>query len=486
MRNLIVSSLILLLTACSSNQEDQSLESSAANSKIIYAPAGTTASFGQYLPPHEPDTILSRSYNKWEPTQYDTCTKTQHSKYWVKGPGNSDTFYPTWHPPFEMNAVGTILCYYGHEHGSDPRRFAFYSGLVTQYGGVPFGYVNEQLAEFDPAKERVEDHVGHKIEHKHYQAAIGNPANGGKIYPRGIYCDFLAKLHMGTHSSDAFHNHLHEYIEYRQCTDGTKMAIALLLPLEQGGRFRYTSGGADVETEIDPEPASSDTIHTDKGSERAIPPFEGNGGNIWRDDGVMEVWTMGSVIDLPNSGQVGFGPYIAVFDSARVANPTYNQNSHNKNDLFRYSINYCYDSSGKKNWPVCASVPNLATPPAWDSPDSPFNGTWRDVNFKGLSIYNISGQSDVYTDFYGTTSSFIPFAGSIKQYVAVINNGWDSKVKKDSSGKVLAQGILGSLIGATKIIGDPYGAWQSAGFGKEYRIDHATYRGKPAKIHAPN
>ncbi len=481
-RYLVLTSLLFLFTACNNNAEEL-LESSAATSSVTYAPAGTVSSFGRYLPPR--GSTFSRAYSIWQPRLQDTCTKTQHDKYWVKGPDGS--IYPTWHPPFEASS-GTILCYYGHEHGSDPRTFAFYSELVKRYGGVPFGYVNEQQAEFvkDPTKERVEDHVGHKIEHAHYQAAYGNPANDNeKLYPSGITCDFLAKLHMGTHSSDAFYNHLHEYLEYRQCSDGTKMSIALLLPIQKGGYFRYSSGGGDVATGIAPQPAGSEAIYSSTSGERAIPQFNGPGGNIWREDGVMEIWTMNTVIGLPKGGTLSFGPYIAVFNSSRLANPDYNASSHDHTDLLRHTIDYCYKPDGtKQTYPICNKAP--AQKPAWDSPLSPFNGTWRDVNFKALSIYNSTGQTDIYTDFYGLRSSFTPFPGSIKQYVAAIDNHWDQLQKKDANGKVLQTAITGSLLGSTKIPGDPNGAYLSGGFGNEYRVNHSSYQGKDARIHAPN
>ena len=91
--------------------------------------------------------------------------------------------------------------------------------MYNESGPIPFGYANEQLAAFDPANPRNEDHVGHKVE---WENDIVMSAGGGQFQ---ITCDVLTKLHQGTHSKDAFTNDLHELVYHLSCGDGTKFHV---------------------------------------------------------------------------------------------------------------------------------------------------------------------------------------------------------------------------------------------------------------------
>ena len=53
----------------------------------------------------------------------------------------------------------------------------------------------------------------------------------------------------------------------------------------------------------------------------------------------------------------------------------------------------------------------------WDEPASPFNGADRKVFMVDIRLDNNAGQTDWYTDIYGSNWSAEPFAGSIKQHV---------------------------------------------------------------------
>ena len=134
---------------------------------------------------------LARSMGLWTPSRFDSCTQAQHDAWAVTGPDGRR--YPTWHPPVDP-ASG---CTYGHEHGADPRQ----SHLFEESGGLPFGYVNEVLADHASGRARPEDHVGHKVEFVN-DVELRTEA-GART---GITCNFLVKLHQGTHSRDAFTN----------------------------------------------------------------------------------------------------------------------------------------------------------------------------------------------------------------------------------------------------------------------------------------
>lgn len=65
-------------------------------------------------------------------------------------------------------------------------------------GGIPFGYVNEQLDVWDPTSQRHEDHVGHKIEWENdVEFNFDGDAANSLL---SVRCDVLVKLHQGSHS----------------------------------------------------------------------------------------------------------------------------------------------------------------------------------------------------------------------------------------------------------------------------------------------
>jgi len=78
----------------------------------------------------------------------DACDAL-HASYTVVGSDGSS--YPTWHPPSASLPDGTV-CHFGHEHGSDPSRFA---GAATAQP-VGFGRVDRLAGQSEP-------HVGFKV-----------------------------------------------------------------------------------------------------------------------------------------------------------------------------------------------------------------------------------------------------------------------------------------------------------------------------------
>ena len=161
--------------------------------------------------------------------------------------GSDGKRYPTWHPP-EGEEHGRP-CTFGHEHGRDPRGSALLADVEAQYGGVLFGYANEQLDEYNRAERigdrmRHEDHVGHKIEWENDVEMVESVTNGGAVQRAlAIRCDFLMKVHQGTHSPDAFTNNLHELLYAAQCRDrgdgsvGTKLVAYTMVQFGDPGGF---------------------------------------------------------------------------------------------------------------------------------------------------------------------------------------------------------------------------------------------------------
>jgi hypothetical protein len=425
------------------------------------------------LPPS--NLVRSRAYGVWTPSQYDTCPKELHDTYWALGPDGK--VYPTWHPPTDMFAGKE--CTYGHEHGRDPKG----SALYTQIGAIPFGYANEVLAdsvraqESNPdialARERREDHVGHKIEWEHYEASDVNSVgpDSGRIKPTGVMCDFLAKLHQGTHSRDAFTNNTHEMALHFSCSNGGKFDLTLLSPLGKPGEFLNNCtlkpvmpGGS-----LNPTDAPSTAADGSNGNgERTIPcssgalynnTFEGTKGGTLGPQyfgSLFEGWTVSNAIPLPGGGSLSFGPYFDAYNPARL-------HDHTAPDMMAHTIDYCYrTNTTRSNTQACDAVRGLGQTIAWDDPRSPFNGTDRNVSPKGFLLFNDSGKSTTfYTDAYGQRSSNQAFAGSIKQFAATVKAS-----------------VEGTMYGA---IPNGDGTFKAGGFGNQFR---RNYNAKG--VHAPN
>jgi len=180
--------------------------------------------------------------------------------------------YPTWHPPVVTNPItGNGKCYFGHEHGSNPQNYRYWSEIVQHFGkdtngdgtitgliiasdgkitpgdraGLPFGLANEKMDQYynqegrDSIFVRHEDHVGHKIEFvnmesdmagntTHTMSQLANTVgvnipyykNGDSntYFHTGVTCTHLHKFHQGTTSGDAIKNNMHEVVFHSTCT----------------------------------------------------------------------------------------------------------------------------------------------------------------------------------------------------------------------------------------------------------------------------
>ncbi len=214
---------------------------------------------------HQP----AHSLGLWTPTKWDTCSQAFHDSFSVVAPDGK--LYPTWHPPEAVDPATGQSCTFGHEHGRDPRGSALWPLIEQQFGGLPFGYANEKLDEWNTARGvpngmRHEDHVGHKVEWENHvrMAESIDLATGPRRFV-DVYCDFLMKVHQGTHSKDAFTNNLHELIYVVQCQDqpggkiGTQAAVAKMVTFGAPGGFSEGSvaGGFTTISVGPPSPANS-------------------------------------------------------------------------------------------------------------------------------------------------------------------------------------------------------------------------------------
>lgn len=335
-----------------------------------------------------------------------------HARFVTTGPDGAS--YPTWHPATDPVSG----CTYEHEHGRDPAG----SNLTKVIGAVPFGYVNAQLSIFDPANPRHEDHVGHKIEWQN-GVQLQRSVNGVR-QNIGVSCDFLMKIHQGTHSADAFTNNLHELQYFVRCSDGTELRARLLSAIGRPGQFVRS---CDKATVINAGPASPANSPTGNGV-RFIPDVNcidkfllvPQGQWSQYSLGLYEDWITSNYIRTAAGKQVAyFDPHFAVFNPARFHDPA-------STTKVGYAIDQCYVErrvgerarGGECDW----STNYGSVVVAWNDPASAFKGSSRETYFNQTTITNVGGPTTWYTDPFGGRAQATPFSGSVAQFVSAVNN----------------------------------------------------------------
>ncbi len=359
--------------------------------------------------PEDAPAGVSRAFSIWAPTpEFDTCTPEVHDRYATVGPDGK--LYPTWHPPIDP-ASG---CTFGHDHGRDPSG----SDLFGDVGPIPFGYANEVLDIHDPANPRHEDHFGHKVE---WENDI-EMNTGSSVFQ--ISCDVLIKMHQGTHSKDALTNNLHELVFHARCSDGTGLHVTFLTNIGDAGGFESTCNDVRVEVGT-PSPVNS----PDGGGRRIIPDRSCVDQLILVPDGsesqfrsaLRESWQASESIRAENGRRlVSLGPYFNVRFPSRFHNPA-------DPGIIGRPMDVCYEvteTGERARGGVCEEVTAGGTilDIAWNDPRSPFDGADRDTDINSIRISNADGPEVWYTDPFGANGRTEPFPGSIKQWIARIDN----------------------------------------------------------------
>lgn len=352
-----------------------------------------------------------RAYDVWRPAEGE-CSAEVHNAYMAVGPDGKR--YPTWHPPID-EVTG---CSFGHEHGRDPRG----SALFDAVGPIPFGYANEQQDISDPHTMRHEDHVGHKIE---WENGMRMSFQGGAGQILEVTCDVLTKLHQGTHSKDAFTNNLHELVYAVRCSDHTEMHVTLLTAIGRAGEMVASCDRDRVITVGTATPPNS----PDGGGRRAIPDRQcieqhmlvppGERSNY--DAALRESWEVSmSIRRADNRSIASAHPYFQVMHPSRFYDPT-------APDGVGRPIDVCYetqpDGSAARDGLCSTSTANgVITGIAYNDPRSRFNGVRRFVDINDNRIANADGPEFWYTDPLGRNGRTEPFAGSIRQFIARVDN----------------------------------------------------------------
>jgi len=380
---------------------------------LLVAPISLACHDSPAAPDYGPAVGDAASFGIWVPGANDDCTAAQHDAYSVVGPDHKR--YPTWHPPIDP----VTGCSFGHDHGRDPRG----SALYREVGDIPFGYANEQLDVYDPLTTRHEDHFGHKVEWENgIRMHFGSEAADALF---DVRCDVMTKLHQGTHSKDAFTNNLHELVYHISCTDGTELHLTMLAAIGTPGQFERSCDGVTVV--VGPAtPANS----PDGGGVRIIPDrfcvdrdILVAAGQTSDFNALHETWqTSNSIRTEDGRTLVFFNPYFQVNRPSRFYDPAM------PNTVGR-PIDVCYETTAagdqvRGTGGSCnASTGNgtvLGIP--FDDPRSVFDGVRRTVDINSNFVDNKEGPEIWYTDPFGHHGRTTPFAGSIRQKIARINN----------------------------------------------------------------
>ena len=343
---------------------------------------------------------FSLAYDKWVPGPNDTCTPEVHNKYSVVGPDG--LLYPTWHPPIDPETG----CTFGHEHGRDPRG----SDLYPLVGDLPFGLAL-------PA-----DHVGYKVEWENdVPFHFSGEASSSLLEVR---CDVMMELHQGSHGAGAFTINLHEVAIHANCSDQTRVHLTMITAIGHPGEF-IASCDRDRTIVAGPPPPNS----PDGGGRRLIPDRacieefvlvpEGESSSFGT--GVRESWQVSDRIRSEDGRTlVSFNPYFQVRFPARYYDPSA------ANGLAR-TLDACFEvaeNGERARGGTCDESTNegTITSMTFDDPRSAFRGARRFVDINSIRISNADGPEIWYTDAFGKNARTEPFPGSIRQFIARIDN----------------------------------------------------------------
>lgn len=370
---------------------------------------------------------VSNAVGRWTPTAYDTCPAELHESFAVVGPDGRR--YPTWHPPVVLDPATGAECTFGHEHGSDPRGSDIYRWVVKHFArkgyaafaGIPFGLVNQALDDWaaEPGNAgtptRAEDNVGHKID---YANDVQLLAADGRT-PLGVQCDFLFKLHQGSHSSDATRNNVHELIYAAKCSDGTKIIASTLSAFGAPNEFHSSCapGGVVPSSDAPAYPAGegSRSIPDRRCVDTyvLVPPSQGS--SLWA---VYENWRSRNVLRAADGSALAFfDPDFAVFNPSRFADitPAAPQGIGRMVELA-----WVEESERANRWPW-TEVQDVAPFP-YSDPRSPFDGAQREFSLGQTRVANAHGPRYWFTDAYGGRGATLPFTGSVRQLVGPVDN----------------------------------------------------------------
>jgi hypothetical protein len=400
-----------------------------------------------------------------DPDYSNECTKDMHDKHFVLGPDGKK--YPTWHPPSEINPATNAICYYGHEHGPDPRGYRLYAEMQQHFAfdadgngridaeeiakaGIPFGYASEQLG---GAVARQPAHTAWKVVGR--DSVQRDRLVNGQAQAYALKCQQIVAFNQDTHTADAFASNAHEIIYAINCdqdAEAANFAPKLIATAVAGfgaaNSFELGAvGNAAPAKQTTSGGSATPTVEVATGSEtpprRYVPDlarvheraFVAAGLNSDLTEALAERWDALVVLRTASADLARFNPSLITFDPPRYYNA----------GATARSVDLCYsglNSGGQvvtdplqtgtivrqvRGSNACSTLqptgPNTAVAQriAFDTRKSTFKGCRRSVIFRDQTIVNATGPQVWYTDAYGRNASTAPFAGSVKQLVGTLN-----------------------------------------------------------------
>jgi hypothetical protein len=254
-----------------------------------------------------------------------------------------------------------------------------------------------------------------------------------------VSCDVLVKLHQGTHSRDAFTNNLHELNYHIRCNDRTEMHVTMLSTIGRPGEFQSTCGGTVMAGTGNPANAPAG------GGHRRIPDAACILNRIVVDPSrssdfgsLHESWETSNEIKTAEGRRLAFfNPYFQVFRPSRYFDPALPS-------LVGRPVDLCAMTIGERRArsTECGGLTSTGNSTllsvSFDDPRSPFNGARRQVDINDNVVTNSGGTTEWYTDPFGRNGRTTPFPGSIKQFIASIDNNY-------------GVGVNGPVIGANRV-----------------------------------
>jgi hypothetical protein len=401
----------------------------AAAAVMGFAAPAIAADGQRGKPPKPPESVAFAERN-WTPTEYDTCPKSLHRTHAVVG--SDGKRYPGWHPPTVIDPKTGKRCRFGHEHGRRPQGSDIYEWVAKRLGsdryprrrGIPFGSVSEQLdayAEANPGTPtRHEDHVGHKIDWANDVQLRDRKGRYIRRKPgaKPVECDYLFKVHQGTHSPDATANNAHELIYAARCTDGARLIASTMSRFGAPNEFNRSCAPDEVVAttgsslpagpgeRLIPDRACAETyVLVDPDDDSAY-------SDLWS---FYENWRSENDLSVAGGERLAtYDPWFAVFNPARYFNAPAGIGR-------TVGLSWEIEPNGDvANRPPWTRVSHL-DPFAAEDPRSPFDGAQREFYVHDTRIANKGGPRRWYTDPWGANGSTEPFPGAVCQIVGKLN-----------------------------------------------------------------
>ena len=386
----------------------------------------------------------SGSLGRWAPSSDSVrfpreCSREVHDGYFVVGPDGRR--YPTWHAPTHIDERTGEVCFFGHEHGDNPADSALWNELRRHFAwdangngaieeaewnnahtGLPFGYA----AEYGGAPQA--------ILHDSYKVALANGVQrarlvAGNAEDLGLRCQQLLAYAHDVHSAHGFGQARHPITYAIDCSGSGEAAgyVGRLIvsvmadfgsaaadPARTGevgaGRHIATAAdqvwpqafvaagrSSDLATALEERWDAIVTLRSAGGAELA----RINPGLVNRTPARYRLAAAAPSIDLCYSGLDASGTLVS--DPSQAA--TVVRRVRGDSDCARL------DPTGPET--------AIARRVRFDAREAQFKGCQRRVLWRTQSIRNGTGPAVWFTDASGGNARTVPFAGSLRQSIAV-------------------------------------------------------------------